>query len=72
MDEFEEKIKELDKKIMEESKEEKNLVPTCAKCSSANITTTQTAAKVYFRELKDYHCRDCGFEGPPILKKLEK
>ncbi|MFH1663218.1 MAG: hypothetical protein ABH986_00095 [archaeon] len=72
MDEFEKKLEALDKQIVTESKKEKNLIPVCSKCGSANITMPQNPAKIYFRELKDYYCRDCGFEGPAILKKMEK
>jgi C4-type Zn-finger protein len=69
---FEKKIEELDNRITEQSTEEKGLVATCAKCGSRNLTMTQTPAKVYFREIRDSHCRDCGYEGVPIFKKSKK
>ncbi len=70
-EEFEEKIKDFDKKILEASKEE-NLIPTCPKCGSTDMTLTQMPAKIYFREIKDYYCRNCKYEGPPIMKKRKK
>ena len=72
MSEFENKLEELDKQIIKDSKDEKDLIPTCPKCGSTNMTMTQTPAKVYFREIKDCYCRNCKYEGPPILKQIEK
>ncbi|MDO8537938.1 MAG: hypothetical protein Q7S21_03560 [archaeon] len=68
---FEKKIEELDEKIIREGKNEKDLIPTCAKCGSTNLTMAQTPAKIYFREIKDFYCRNCGYEGTPVLKKIK-
>ncbi|MFH1588197.1 MAG: hypothetical protein ABIA76_02575 [Candidatus Diapherotrites archaeon] len=65
---FESQLRQLDRKIKEEENE-KNLIPTCSRCRSINITMPRSAAKVAYRELKSYYCRDCGLEAPPILRK---
>lgn len=60
----------MDKKI-EKLKIEKNSAYACSNCGSINIAMTQNPAKIYFRELKEVYCKDCKFEGMPVLKKIK-
>jgi predicted RNA-binding Zn-ribbon protein involved in translation (DUF1610 family) len=65
-------IEKLDKLIIAEQKNKKKGSPVCMECGSKDLTLPQTPAKIYFRELKSYYCRNCGFEGPAILKNWSK
>lgn len=72
-EDFEAQLQKLDEKIVELHKEEEKLVYTCSKCGSTNLMhVPKSGGKVYFREIKSYYCRDCKFEGVPILKKLKE
>ena len=68
----EKELKNLDKLIKQEEEDEKGLIPICSKCGSSNLKMTQSPAKVYFRELKSYFCKDCGYEGPAVLKESKQ